>query len=296
MIARFFLPFFLVLVCVFTLITCKEQRFLPLPKSPKRIAILNLLAAKLMWELGPQYRNHVVALPNTIDNRQYSDMVDRWPANIARISATTEEILLTQPDLVILASFNSIALRGAISKLNIPSLLLNNFTGFAGYKENIRKISASVQAKHQGKKIIKRFENRLNKIQFIAKKYKFLHKLNVLSYFYNNFAGAETSFNDIVQASGLKNLAVTKKIVGSRKGSQEEILLWNPDVIVIGCLVNHCKKKERLFRERLPLLKKTNAFKTNLIIAIDHSFLTSIDENMLKAVEKLQTRAISAFQ
>ncbi len=276
--------------------SCRNPISLSLPEKPKRIAILNLLAAKLMWEFGPQYRDHVVALPSTIDNQEYSDVVGKWPTKIKRITATAEEILLTKPDLVILASFNSITLQGAISKLNVPHLLLKDFTSFADYKENVRKISASVWAERQGEKIIKRFENRLKKIQIISEKNIFFQKLNVLIYFYNRFFGMQTSFNDIVQASGLKNLTLSKKIIGSRKGSQEEILLWNPDVIVIGCLVNHCKEKEKLFIKRLPLLKKTNAFKKKLIIAIENSTLTSIDESMLKAVEILQTRVLAAFQ
>ena len=243
-----------------------------------------------MWEFGERYRSRVAALPNTIENQRYSDMVDQWPEDIPRIAATAEQILFAKPDLVILAGFNNIALRDAVTKLNVPYLLLEDFTGFDGYKKNIRKIAASVKAVFEGEKIIEKFEDRLRKIQLRAYQNPVLRQLNCLSYSYGYFAGARTSLNDMIQAAGLKNIAADKGVEGIQKGSQEKILLWNPDVLVIGCQKGSCKRSEETVKKRLPLLRHTRAFKNGLIIAIDDAYLTSIDENMLRASEILQER------
>ena len=217
-------------------------------------------------------------------------MAGQWPRDIPRITATAEQILFTKPDLVILSNFNSIALRDAAIKLNMPYVLLEDFTGFAGYKKNIRKIAASVGAAPQGEKIIKRFEARLKKIQLRAYQNPTLRRLNCLSYSHGYFAGARTSLNDMIRAAGLKNTAADKGVQGVQKGSQEKILLWNPDVLVIGCQKGSCKRAEETFKKRLPLLRHTRAFKNGLIIAIDNAYLTSIDENMLRVSEILQER------
>lgn len=290
-----FLSLLLLLILILaTVATCKPKQVSQqeLSKIPKRIAISNILGALILWEYGLAWHKRVVALPYTIDNAEYSPMAGMWPKNIARIHYKLEDILLTQPELLILSSFQSKSSRELIKKLGIPCIILDGFRGFSDYRKNIRKLSTTLRVSKKGEEIIERFNKRLKRIQEVARK-KIPPKLKAMTYLYGNTAGSETTFDDIINAAGLENLSKQKGGKSFEKISLEKLVLWNPDIIIIACGKISCHQSVKNFR-KLPGIRHTLAFQENTIIALPSHLLTSTSEFMLDAAEMLQAKVLQA--
>ena len=261
--------------------------------TPKRIALTNLFSAKVFLQLGQLYQQRVVSLPYTIDNPKYSDMVGKWPASISRSTNQVESILLTQPDLVIMASFHDIYVRTMVHQSGIPVILLRDFDGFAAYRYNVRLIASELGAEQYGERIIQNFDQRLQYIRKLSKKLP--QGLTCISYFYGNVAGNRSTFHDIIESVGLTNLAHQKGISYFKKVSIETIILWNPNIIIIGCRKSDCGHTVTNFVSSTPSVRHTSAFRNNGILAIPAQLLTSTSDNMLRAALLIQSYILTKY-
>jgi ABC-type Fe3+-hydroxamate transport system substrate-binding protein len=110
---------------------------------PQRIASRTILADEVMWALGPEVQARVVGLSTLVDDPRYSLVADRWPASTPRLGTDPEQLLALAPDLVIVASFTAPEYRATIED-KVELLVLDDFSGFAGYLANLAKIGGAI--------------------------------------------------------------------------------------------------------------------------------------------------------
>lgn len=146
----------------------------------------------------------------------------------------TEQLLKTKPDIVFLPLNSKSAAK--IKELGIPAVQLN-FTDYESLKQCF-KLTGQIlgsDAEKKSSEYISYLDNNLKKIKAVTDKIPEDKKLKVLhltSFSPITVDGSNTMIDSWIKAAGGINAA--SEITGNNKeASMEQIIKWNPDVIII---------------------------------------------------------------
>ncbi len=251
---------------------------------PERIVSQVVTSDEILWELGDEVRARVAGVSIMADDPTYSGVANSWPSSVPRVPGTSEALVAARPDLVIVASFTSPETRALLERSGIPTLLLDRFEGFADYRARVRRIAARVGAPRHARRVIERFDARLDEVRFQP-----IERPGVVSLIGDLVAGRNTTFDDVATAAGYRNLAAEHGIEGHRSVGLEEVVSWNPEFVVVDCPTEPCAEREAEIAT-IPGLSGTTAGRRAQIVAVPPRFLFSTGIDMLETVRILATR------
>lgn len=255
----------------------------------ERVASRTVAADELLWELGPKVRDKVVAVSPMADDRRYSLVADQWPESVPRLGRNPEELLALAPELVILASFSDSQYRRAIER-KLDVLILDDFTGYAGYLDAIERVGEAVGAKPEARALRERFETRRRELD--ARRPPAHERPTVVGWDHEHVPGSDTSFNDAATTAGFRNYPAGRGVVGHQRIDVEQIVAWNPDWLVIACGERPCAEAEAELGER-PGIGKMDAVRAGRVIAIEAPYLGTVGAGMLDLAERMQLRLLA---
>ena len=163
-------------------------------------------------------------------------------------------------------------------------LRFTHFDRLEDIKANIRTIGYAIGEDANAEALVHHMEHHLAQIQASLPKDR--KPLRVMSYEGGSTGGANTLFDDMLQAVGVINIATEQGITGFRQISSEQLIRWNPDVIITSA------DRDALAEARLHLLQDpavavTRAGKHQRVIVIpDHLFLT-VTHYITQGIEQL---------
>lgn len=261
---------------------CGSGRRPPDPSSKgRRVVSQTVLSDEVLWDLGPAVRSQVVAVSTMADDPRYSRVVDRWPKDLPRAAGTSEALLALTPDLVVLASFTATETRELIRTAGLTALVLERFDGFADYRDNVRAIATAVDAAAAGAELVEHFDARLSSLRVDAPSGP-----RILSWNEGSVPGASTSFHDIATAAGYRNLPAEHGRRGHLQIGVEQLVAWDPEVLVVPCGEDDCERITAELSGR-PGLRSTRAARQGQVVAIPSRDLYSTGAGMLDVVERL---------
>ena len=267
--------------------TAAEAKTEDTPPAGIRIASRTVLADEVLWDLGPEVRGRVLAVSPMADDARYSLVADRWPQAAPRLGQNPEELLALGPGLVILASFSNVEYRAAIEG-KVELLVLDDFSGFAGYRENLSRIGAAVGAPEAAAALREDFDRELAAIE--ARRPPLAageERPDIVAWSYGNVAGAHTSFDDAATAAGFRNRAALEGIDGHRNLGHEQLVAWNPRWLVIGCGELSCDEARAALAAE-PGLGHLAAIEEGRVIAVPPPYLGTVGAGLLELARKLQ--------
>ena len=118
--------------------------------------------------------------------------------------------------------------------------------------------------------------------------------LRVLSFSGGFTAGRGTTFDDIVRHANAVNEAAARGIEKFPRLSEEQVLAWNPDVLVAGALPGEADSVRRRLLNG-PGVGQTTAARRNQIVLIESRRLLAVSPHIVDAVEQLAD-SLDAFQ
>lgn len=259
-----------------------------------RVLSQTVLSDEILWDLGPAARARVVGLSVMADDPRYTRIADRWPADIPRLAATSEGLLARQPDLVIIASFSAPELRALLAAQGVQILEFDVFSGFADYRRHVREVAVRVDATPAGEALLADMDRRLA----VLAARRPPAPPTAISWGDGFTAAGETTFADIAAAIGLINLAEQQGLKGHVPLTIEQLVAWDPELIVIACPAADladpaCPAAEAAFAAG-PGLTATRAARNGGILAIPARDLASTGEGMMITAEQLQARILAA--
>src|SRR5690606_20457916 len=183
----------------------------------------------LFRSLGPEGRARTLAVSNLADDGRYSMVANAWPESTPRLGLNPEEVLALEPDVLFVASFSTPEYRAAVEgALNL--VVLEDFSGFAGYRANLDRIGDAV-GDRAGTDVLKaEFDARVEKIG--AKALAREARPSCVSWSEGYLAGADTTFADVAELAGCRAIAAEHGVVGHQPIDTEQLLAWDPDFMV----------------------------------------------------------------
>lgn len=277
----------LLLVCVALLGLACKRRERPAPEGPpQRIVSQTILSDEVLWALGESVRPRVVGISRLADDPRYSLVAGTWPEDVERMPLSSESLLAKDPDLVIIADFTAVETKTMLEGAGLPTLQLSGFDGFADYRAHLRAIGGAIGAPDEAEALREEFDRALGRPPTLAS------GLAAVSWNEGNVAGRATTFDDVARAAGLANLAADRGIDGHKPVTLEQLVAWDPAVLVIPCVgdeAQDCRRTERDTAAQ-PGIAATAAAREGLVVAVPSRYLYSVGRGMLETVAILRRR------
>lgn len=275
-----------------SLTACKRDETNPVtpPAMPQRIVSQTILSDEVLWTLGDDVRRRVVAVSRLADDAAYSDVAGQWPATVDRAPLTAEALLAAESDLVFIADFTAAETRELLSSARVPTITLTGFSGFADWRRNVTAIADAVGASAEGSALVNRFD-----VALAERSADSPGGTTVVSWAAGNVAGRGTTFDDVATAAGVKNLAAAHGIDGHKPVTVEQLVAWDPAMIITPCEHTDdqaCARAAQRVAQQ-PGISATAAARTGGIVAVPSRILYSSGWPMLEAVALLRRHAVA---
>jgi iron complex transport system substrate-binding protein len=252
-----------------------------LAAKPMRIVSQTLGSDEILFSLVPPER--LVGLSPLVHEPKYSNVVEIAATHPAPIIDTAEDALRLKPDIVFVASYSRAEVVELLAATGAPVYRLANFDDLDGVMQNIRRVGEAVGEEAAAERLVQQMQTRL---AAIAARRAGHPRPRVLSYSGGFTAGRGTSFDDIVRRAGGVNEAAARGIDKFPKLNAEQVLAWDPDVIVSGYLPGEADTVRARLRTA-PGLAQTIAARRNQIVLLESRRMLAVSQYVVDAVDQL---------
>jgi iron complex transport system substrate-binding protein len=251
--------------------------------KPSRIVSLTLGNDEILCALVDEKR--IVGLSKYSQDNANSHVADEARRINSFVDRNAEQIVSLQPDLVLAARYTKIDLKGILAQAKLPTLVTTDFRNFSEIEANITLVGQAVGEEAKAATLVNEMRQKLATARFHLRPEN--AGLRILYLAPGNFtAGADTSINQLLTATGLKNAAADSGVKGNVKTAAEQILQINPDVILIATGY----ERDRGFRQLLESdaqLATLKAIKEKRIIELPARNVLTVSQHMADAVQVL---------
>jgi iron complex transport system substrate-binding protein len=254
---------------------------LTIPAPPKRIASQTLGTDEILFAICPPER--IIGVSTLARDETYSNVLEQARASSAPPIKDPEQVLRLKPDIIFVASYSRAELVEVLRASGAPIFRFANFDRIEDMKANIRIVGRAIGEDTAADALIADMERRLAALADRVKG----PRPRVMSYAGNGFtAGANTLFNDVIRAAGGDNVPAEKGIDGFARISTEQLLQWNPDVIVSEARPG----QDQIVRDSLlrnPAVAATRAGREGRIIMLPTREFEAASQHVVNAAETL---------
>ncbi len=235
---------------------------------PKKVVSLMVGLDEITYYVA---RNKLIGVSYLSFDPKISNIANKLH-NIKPMKVEIEGILKLKPDVVFFSSFSNTNLVNVVVQNGVKVELFKSFNSLNDIEDNIKRVASLTCQPVNGIKLlkwVKGITNRLKKkCAKIKRKYSAIYiSLNLLS------AGKNTIVSDILELACFNNVvkdAGIKNFIGLKL---EDILRYNPDVIIFDEWTNI-----NSFFARFSSLKKLKAYQQGSIVQIESKLLMAVSQ------------------
>jgi iron complex transport system substrate-binding protein len=198
------------------------------PARPMRIVSLNMCVDSILVELVSHDR--IAALSHYARDPQRST-ISGIAQHLPITYETAEEVVALRPDLVLTSRHSAIATRNALKRVGIRFELFDVPSSIAGSLEQVRQVAGLLGAEREGEAMVARIEQALQAAKLPTGE----DPLSAAVYQPGGLsAGANTVIGELMQVTGLHNVAARYGVQNYRPLPLEVLVSEPPDVLLVG--------------------------------------------------------------
>ena len=199
-------------------------------RKPERLIAMTLATAEILLALAP--RERIVGLHKLAGDPGYSNVAGKV-GEIPLIGSAPERIISFRPDMVFVASYSSAAFLNHLRAAGAPVSKFSAFSGMEDVFASIEKMGRLIGEEDKAQKLIQDAKERIHAIR--SRIPKNARPPRILTLVRGGWVtGGGTSHDALIRLAGGKNVASEHGIRGARRVSAEQVIAWNPDVILVG--------------------------------------------------------------
>ena len=198
------------------------------PAPPKRIVSLNMCVDGILVELVSHDR--IAALSHYARDPQRST-ISTIAQQLPITYETAEEVVALRPDLVLTSRHSAPATRNALKRVGIRFEIFGVPDTIAGSLAQVRQVARLLGAEREGEAMVARIEQALEAARLPANEQPLtaaIYQPGGLS------AGANTVVGELMQLTGLQNIAARYGVKDFRPLPLEVLVSDPPDVLLVG--------------------------------------------------------------
>jgi iron complex transport system substrate-binding protein len=194
---------------------------------PERIVSLNLCTDQLLLQLVEPKR--IAAITNLATDPEQSVQADRARA-VPVGRATAEEVILLRPDLALAGEYGAREAVEVLRRWGIPIVQFAPAESWEAIREQLRRAAIAVGEVERAESLVERMEASLKALEF-REPAPTLRAI-VIQHDGGTF-GSGTLPDAVLRAAGFRNVASELGIIGYGSIALEQLLVSNPDLVVI---------------------------------------------------------------
>jgi iron complex transport system substrate-binding protein len=260
-----------------------------LAAPPQRIVSQTLATDEILFALVDPAR--IVGVSTLALDPRYSNIVAEARARGAPPIRTAEDVIALRPDLIFVASYSRAEVIELLREGGAQVYRFDAFDSIADLLDNIRKTGRAVGADAEASRLVAEVEGRLARVLDRPRGGRPLRVLSFLPT--GDSAGANTTFDDIVRHAGAINVAAERGLTGFPRLSVEQVLAWDPDVLVAGAAPGEAGVVRAALLKN-PGIAATRAGRAGRIVILEDRVLLAASHHVVDAVEGL-ARALDGF-
>jgi iron complex transport system substrate-binding protein len=258
-------------------------RSLTLSGPPRRIVSLMIPVDEILSVLADKSRIQAVtylAVEPSISN------VLAWAQGIPhKIQMDIEQTLACEPDLVFVSKSTRAEIVKLLLDMGVPVVAIEFQNSIKNIKDNILKIGEALGEEARASRTVAEMDRKLDEVALKIRAVK--RRPRVMAYHQNGTtSGKDRTADELIVLGGGINIATEKGVVGSRKISEEQLIDWNPEVILLS---GYAPTKET-FPDELranPALQTVDAIKNNRVYVIHGKYFTTTSHFIANGVEEV---------
>lgn len=250
---------------------------------PKNIVSASVTGTEILFSLVDQER--IVAV-TTFDTDDYmSNVADKAKAVRNIIEFNAESVLVLNPDLVVVASWNNPDVVNQLRKAGLPVYVMADITAIEQIPGNIVALGDAVGAGGTARTLAAEMEARLRELDALAAKAQ--RKPKVLIYTtWGSTYGSGTTYDELVRRCNAINVADELGIVGWGNVSEENIIVTNPDVVLFDFYGPPDQAVIDEFKAN-PKFKDVSAVVNDRVLSVEQKHTTSTSQYLVHGFEDL---------
>lgn len=254
-----------------------------IPKRPIRIISQTLGSDEILFSICG--RERIAAFSSLVDDPKYSNVAEQVTASPVVKTSGAEDILGRSPDLIFIASYSRADVVEQLKASHAPIFRFANFDHIEDIKSNIRMLGFVIGEDEKAEQLVAQMEKQLTSLQ--ARIPRNSAAPRIMSYDLSGATGGKnTLFDDALRLAGATNIAAEKGIEGFRNISSEQLIAWQPEVIVAGADHDNEDEKRRLILAD-KAIAATPAGRNNRIVIIDNRLFLTVTHYITRLVEAL---------
>jgi iron complex transport system substrate-binding protein len=261
---------------------------LTIPAPAQRIVSQTLSTDEILFAICPPSR--IVGVSTLARDEIYSNVLAQARASSAPPSTGAEQVLRLKPDLIFVASYSRAEIVEVLRASHAPIFRFANFDRIEDVKTNVRIIGRAIGEDAAADKLVADMDRRLAVLAEHAPEGR--PRPQIMTYSGDGYtAGANTLFDDMIRAAGGINVA-SIHVCGFGRVSAEQVLQWNPEVIVTGFKPG----QEQAVRDALkgnPAIAATRAVKAGHIVTIPARTFEAASQYVIDAAQQLQAALVT---
>ncbi|MGH8593416.1 MAG: ABC transporter substrate-binding protein [Gammaproteobacteria bacterium] len=199
-------------------------------EKPERIVSLTLSASEMLLDLVS--RERIAALHEIADSSAYSNIRDRIEG-IRLIAPEVEQVIALRPDLVIVASYARQEFLHQLQQATLPVVSFTEFQDVEAILGNILLLGDLVGEPERAEQMVRQARQAIQTVRSAIPRGVVPPRVLSLGEAWT-VAGKGTGFHSLLSLAGARNLAAEQGIEGFGTISAEQLVLWDPDLIVVG--------------------------------------------------------------
>ncbi|MCK5719002.1 MAG: ABC transporter substrate-binding protein [Thiomargarita sp.] len=260
-----------------------NNRKLLIPEPPQRIVSQTLSTDEILLAICLPER--IIAVSSLAKDVKQSIIAQQAQQIPHQASNNAEQILNLKPDLIFIASYSRAEIVELLQITGAPVFQFSQFRSISDIENNIRIIGYIIGEEQKAAELILQMKTNIQVIRNHLPKNKPVLRVMLYSQ-WGYVAGRNTTFDDMMQIIGAINIGAEHGIDGHLKISSEQILAWQPDVIVTGAILGEFENVKQ-FLLKNPAIAASQAAKMDKIIVIDIRYLNTVSHYMVTGIKNL---------
>lgn len=250
---------------------------------PERIVSASVAGTEILFSLVDPER--IIAV-TTFDTDDYmSNVADRAKAAKNIIEFNAESVLVLDPDLVVVASWNNPDVVNQLKKAGIPVYVMADITAIEQIPGNIVSLGDAVGAGETARQLAAAMESRLTELDAIAAKAQWKPKVLIYTTWGSTY-GRGTTYDELVRRCNALNVADELGIVGWGNVSEENIITTNPDFVLFDFYGPPDQAVIDEFKAN-PKFKDVSAVVNDRVLPVEQKHTTSTSQYVVHGFEDL---------
>ncbi len=260
----------------------KQKRQVVIQEKPKRIIPQAVGITEIIWAICP--RDRIIAYHQACTRPEFSFIADQIPELATTFSTEDAEIVIgLNPDLVLITYYTSPEFKERLDSASVKYVETGYFDDISSIKRQIMFLGMLIGEEANARKLVDKMQIYLETIKKYANSRQTGTAPKVIYYDERGYvAGKNTNFNSMCNVLNLENSASNHGIKYFKQVSHEQILKWNPDIIIVP---EGSKLAGKLYS--LPVLQTARAIKNKNIKKIPSVYLYASSQYIVASLNYL---------